>query len=602
MNRLLVIYSRSVKRIKLKYFLRYYEKVVLVNYLNNKKLYNKFNKNPIKYSNSSSNLKSNSNYETIKRSTKASSSYFLNKSDPFIYTPKIINKKMAYLMTPCYIVDNDDLNKNNISQYNKKFGKNILNGFYLPSPKKEKTINRTKSSEFLNNEDPFYSIYIKNLQNRKQFEENNNNKGTMDRNFNLYSARNKALFPFEERKNNLFGNDINPIEYNSKYLELKRPISSDKKNNAKNKINNDFHEFIPLYKKRNKGKKFNDLFFNNKKKNMNKDEIFNFGMNGFTLGGDNNNGKVLTKNRSNLLQIENNNDFKVFNPKNNYNKEILDHLYENNYINNNKNLKKQDFGFNKRKKDNNNNNKNNIFFEINTAKKPNSKYSIFNSNNINENSTNKSKDFLFRNNQNKKEIPYNKIFNKDLISSSNFSFMNNSKKIQNNKDTKSINKSNPINNNSNNSNTQSINAGVNRVSTNYSIGPGVHSYYSSNRDTQKRNNNNTMNKIKGQINSKPPSLLQITPVIVDDFFKESSQKKNSNNSSNEVSLQSLSDSKMLELAGHYGLGEESSSDNYQMNNVIHNKIHFKKKFQKIGENNYKIQKKNQKIKKSKKKK
>ena len=33
---------------------------------------------------------------------------------------------------------------------------------------------------------------------------------------------------------------------------------------------------------------------------------------------------------------------------------------------------------------------------------------------------------------------------------------------------------------------------------------------------------------------------------------------------------------MLELAGHYGFGDESSSDNYQMNNVIHNKKNFYK--------------------------
>ena len=562
-----------------------------------------FKKKQVKYSKSFSKLKNNYNYDTINRPTQTSSSYFLNKSDPFIYTPQITYKKMAYLMTPCYIVDNDDINFENIFQYNKKLGKNFLNGFNLPSLKKEKKFNRTKSSEFLENDDPFYKLYIKNLENRKKFAENiNNDRVKIDRNNNIHSARNKIYFPFEERKNNLFENDIKPIEYFNKCFELKKQVSSDKIN--KNKKVNHFDEFIPLYKKRNREKKFNDLFLNNKKKNKNKNEILNFDLNDFTLGGENNSAKILTRNRSNLLEIGNNSDFIPFNLRNNYdnkgiNREILNQLYENNFINNNKNSKNQDFRFNIRNQDNNNKNNNNIkknnLFEINTEKKPINKYSIFNSNNFNENNTNKSKDFLFRNNQNNKEIPYNKIFTKDLISSSNFSFMNNTKNIQNNKN-------NSINNNSNNSNTQSNNAGFNRVSTNYSLGPGGHSHYSSNRDTQKRNNN-SMNKIQSQINSKPPSPLQISPVIVDEYFKESIRKKNnsnsnSNNSSNRISLQSLSDSKMLELAGHYKLGEESSSDNYQMNSIIHYKTKYNRESKKMIENNNnKIQKKNHKIKK-----
>ena len=68
--------------------------------------------------------------------------------------------------------------------------------------------------------------------------------------------------------------------------------------------------------------------------------------------------------------------------------------------------------------------------------------------------------------------------------------------------------------------------------------------------------------------------MQISPGIVDEYFRDSLGKKSSSNNSNRVSLQSLSDSKMMELAGHYGHGlggDESSSDNYQMNNVIYNK-------------------------------
>ena len=39
----------------------------------------------------------------------------------------------------------------------------------------------------------------------------------------------------------------------------------------------------------------------------------------------------------------------------------------------------------------------------------------------------------------------------------------------------------------------------------------------------------------------------------------------------DLALQTLSDSKMLELAGKYINDDDNSSENYQMNNILHSK-------------------------------
>ena len=590
-----------------------------------------FKKKTLKYNNSSSNLKKNnsnisniSNPELINKLKKTSISYSINKSQPFIFTPQISNKKMAFLMTPCYLVDNDDLNYNYINQNNKKYGKEIINGFYLSCPQKEKIFYRTNSSNFLNSEDPFFNTYMKNIKTIKNMKNNdyysngnvyfNNNK-----NKKMYSERNKVYLPYNTNN----GKSIDKDKYIN--FDIKRPYSSEKKN-IKGIRKSFFDGQNQKYSKKNKQNKMKDNFNENNKRN----ELFNYNPNDFTLGGENNknnNGKILTRNKtSNLNQNENNNEFNPFNSRKkiqykNLNREILNHLYENNFMNNH-NLRKKNFRFDNNKDNNINNNYNNNYnsnnnknnsknniLEMNTERKPIKKYSIFNNNKLNydDKNINKSRDYLFPNKQNNNEAPYNKIlFNKGLISSSNFSLINTSKiKIPINKEIKKINKSTSMINNSNNSNTQSNNAGLNHISTNYSVGPGGHSYYSSNRDSQKKiinnnnknkNDNNKKNKNnKNQINSKAPIPLQISAGIVDEYFRDSIGKKssnNSNNSSNRISLQSLSDSKMMELAGNYKLGEESSSDNYQMNNVIHNKKQFYRNYQKLYENKKDNSKKN----------
>ena len=66
-----------------------------------------FKKKAVKYNNSfNSKNKGLNNNELL--NSPAKNAYILNRSEPFLYTPQINNNKMAYLMTPCYIIDNDD--------------------------------------------------------------------------------------------------------------------------------------------------------------------------------------------------------------------------------------------------------------------------------------------------------------------------------------------------------------------------------------------------------------------------------------------------------------------------------------------------------------
>ena len=545
-----------------------------------------FKKKPIKYNNSVSNLKKSfSNNESNRPVNEQANSYsyLLNKSEPLYFTPQMNNRNIAYLMTPCYLVDNDDINNKNINEFNKKYGRDIINGFngyYISYPNKDKTFFRTKSSEILNNSDPFFNVYMRNVKNDINKRNRNNDK---------YSTINKIQIPFDYN-NQLFDSEIKPIGNFNKSKNNKRPISSEKKNmrqnNARNFFDYNFNQ-MPRYIKTNRDINLYD------KKNRRKN-ISNLNENDFTLGGDNKNIKIITRNKSNdLNNIHDSSEFNALNSKNNYqnqdiNREILNRLYENNFMNN---VKNKDYQFNTNNNDNNNNrsnNKNNIsnlknnIIGLNTERKPNKKYSIFENDkysiNNNNNNKNKSRDYLYPIKQNNNEAPYNKIFNRGIISSSNFALINSQKekdKIPFNNN-KKINSSTSMHNNSHNSNSQSNNIGANHISTNYSVGPVGHSYYSSNKDSKKKINNSINNKNESNKNNnlKPPISLQISSGIVDEHFKDRDsigKKSNSNNNSNRISLQSLNDSKMLELAGHYGLADDSSSDNYQMNNVIHNK-------------------------------
>ena len=63
---------------------------------------------------------------------------------------------------------------------------------------------------------------------------------------------------------------------------------------------------------------------------------------------------------------------------------------------------------------------------------------------------------------------------------------------------------------------------------------------------------------------------------VNEYFYDFNSNDKKNNKG-ELSLQSLSDSKMMELANKYIIEDDNSSENYKMNNIIHNKKKYRNK-------------------------
>lgn len=467
-------------------------------------------------------------------------SYYLNKSEPYIFTPHLHNKNIAYLVTPCYIVDDDDdeIYTKKANKFINKFPKTVNGSF----PKKKETFFRTNSEIFTTNE-PFYKTYINTNKSKKFFNDSNN-----DLYFTLGDGKN-----FFNNKGR-FNDNINDINIKRQFSEKQFPFNAN------------------FRKKGNKIKKKELL-------NLNDNNVFNLG------NRDNKNKKILIRNKSdNMLPTKEKNVYqanKIYKDQN-FNRKILDNIYKNNYSYNN--LRKQEYGFNIKNNSKRKNSKDNSSVGITKtdrkAKKKN--YSIFNHKFEYGNKINKSRDFLFPINRSNNELPYNKIFDRDKIISTSYSIFTPHEKSISFREGPKKGSTSSINNNSNNSNTQSNNLGIHRVSTNYSIGPGGQS---SIRDQIKMNNNSKIDvkskEPKNSLNNlKYSANLEITHDIFGENPRDSFDRK-SNSNSNRISLQSLNDSKIMELAGHY-LEDDSSIDNYQMNTVIHNK----KEFNKYYDNNY----------------
>jgi hypothetical protein len=72
----------------------------------------------------------------------------MNSSEPIILRPSENN--MAFLMTPCYIVDSKDIKNSSIFEYNNKLANNMINKCYLTSRHK---IGNLKQEYRRNNKD-----------------------------------------------------------------------------------------------------------------------------------------------------------------------------------------------------------------------------------------------------------------------------------------------------------------------------------------------------------------------------------------------------------------------------------------------------------------
>jgi hypothetical protein len=100
------------------------------------------------------------------------------------------------------------------------------------------------------------------------------------------------------------------------------------------------------------------------------------------------------------------------------------------------------------------------------------------------------------------------------------------------------------------------------ITTNNNIGTGVGSNINSASSRKLDAQNHFINGLRmtsGEVNE-----------YFYDFNKKDSNDKNDDQKTTQ-SLQSLSDSKMLELANYYINEKDDSTENYQMNNVVYNK-------------------------------
>jgi hypothetical protein len=443
----------------------------------------------------------------------------MNCSEPIILKPS--NNNIAFLMTPCYIVENEDPNDRNIVDNICKFPNNMINNNYLTSRHKDKTSNEEQKSNDMEEifEDIFYNS------------NHNNNKANKYK--KKYNNIKKLSFPFN--KSEIFNSNFDNTSIRNKGIKRKkinRIISTDRIKSNKNRYNFLFDNYILNDENFNTNNKTNNLCLceydyinNSKKKEKNKNKPCNLGEKNLVLFNKDNCKKNINKT----------------------NREIFSYLYNNNYLNNlrkidNENIKKNE-KFNVRRN----------IFGINTEKKQNKTYRIFerkDKNNTN-NDTNDSSNYIFHHSvNNNKKSPYYKIIKNKILTSKNLPLKGENKNSNDiiRKEMKKNNKASSLNNYSINSNSQSNNPNLNHVSTNCSIGPF-------NKDNKKLIKKKTKEPSKNKYNQNESKNK-------DEFLNE--------NNSNRTSLQSLSDSKILELASHY-VEDDSTSENHQMNNIIFNK-------------------------------
>ena len=184
----------------------------------------------------------------------------------------------------------------------------------------------------------------------------------------------------------------------------------------------------------------------------------------------------------------------------------------------------------------------------------------------------KKQNILYKNIANKKDL-FNNNFNsekKNLIKSQNKS----KEKIE--KKNKNKNKCNELIYNSNKSlNPSSLN-GIEQIQTNYTY-PQRNSNFNIKSANGILSNVNSVSSKINETNNNSHFLNGIKIMSgVNEYFYDINPDHNRNINNNfeqkgDLALQTLSDSKMLELAGKYINDDDNSSENYQMNNILHSK-------------------------------
>lgn len=342
--------------------------------------------------------------------------------------------------------------------------------------------------------------------------------------------------------NNENEDDDDYIQDYPNYFNLTNRIG---KNNNFKRVNlnrTDYDFYNPKNRSKNKNKRINDLY-------SNRDEDIN------------------TKISEYLTNFQKNNRF---NPKNN------NELYAKRNKSNNNIMRGTKYDIidpNSGRYNNlyNINNKKNSEIDNYFNKKNNNKY-------INNLKLNKDRlSFKKNNNRNKSSLKYNNTNNKNDEEDKN------SKKIYN----ESKDYFYSFNNKANTNNNINNNKDVSKKNSNTSLNPSslcidqLKTFYT-NKPKTTNNNNNIGNS---NINSASSRMLdthyhflngiKMMSGEVNEYFYDFNSKKGGKDKNeeqkSEQTLQSLSDSKMMELANHYINDEDNSIENYQMNNIIYNR-------------------------------
>ena len=429
-----------------------------------------------------------------------------------------------------------------------------------------------------------------------------NNRKIYNKLYNDYSIRN--LKKENMKKNRFYSQSelypfsplINQSGYTTSYTPNNRintprssRYNSHRRNNPVNQNWDPNSEYIPLWK-RNTLTEGN--LYNNKNPNKFKDNNF-FANNDF-----NNNDNIIRGYPNDYLynskfikpsyskkNILNNTDYGFYNPNNNHtnkrnnrNKNIYSNKddeinnqisqYLNNFRDNNNKIAV--FSPKKRTKSSNKFMKGNQF-DISGQEKDNE--SPYNTNidnyfnkkggkkNVNSVNKNNIKNKSKNNNKKNKDESNKKIYNDSKDYFYTFNKENNKNSVKNNNNSK-----------------KNSNASLNPSSL------GGKTFYT-NRPMTTNNNLNTGNGVLSNINSASSRMLdtqyhflnglKMTSGEVNEYFYDFNNNRRGENDEQKTtqSLQSLSDSKMLELANYYLNEEDDSAENYQMNNVVYNKMH-----------------------------
>ena len=451
--------------------------------------------------------------------------------------------KLLYIIT---LLRNKNIKLERNLYNNKTFNK-LFNDYTLINKKKENMkINYLKNESKLYPFSPkienggYISFLNKNKNNQEQILDNNffrnfysNEKEPLNQNFFSFISKKNKNGRNKIRENDLFNGNNNYCFYNFS--------ESDKNNNNSNFLKYDF-------------------FRHNKANPINlKETTYKFQNNKKIISSPYR--KNINKQISESLRNSGYKKEKI-NPKNN-NYINSNYLNYNRELNKNK-IKNSKYSFNRESFSNNNNHKRENFFNKKNKREIN-----------NKNQNGRFNSFI-------KDIKPKSLFK---INNENKNVFKNKNKINNNNKLKYNNSQNHLNSKSKKNNNIKENNKVKNIYSNKSLNPSSLTFDSNNRRNSKNNikstnallsNLNSTSSRNNEINNHFLKDLKIISGINEcfyDFNKDYNKKKYSD----ELSLQSLSDSKMMELANKYANEDDNSSENYRMNNIVHSKKKYKNK-------------------------